>query len=222
MMRRSGRPLAVSALGLGLVVGLVVGAAPAWAAPSTQIVQGDVLRLVSVADWDAASRLLPGQPVQWDVTVSAEAPDPGTVTVGISASGDAALIVDALECAQEWQSSGCAGGAMSLKTDWAIPRDGVEVQLLDTADTEVTHLRFVIALAGDEVGSTQVRVHARGAGESAVIGPDGGGLATTGMPPSAPWFVAGGVILVGAGVASIAMHRRRLLTRAGVAREDES
>ncbi|WP_311244587.1 hypothetical protein [Microbacterium sp. WCS2018Hpa-23] len=222
MMRRTGRSLAVSALGLGLVVGVIVAAAPAWAAPSTQVVQGDVLRLVSVADWDAASRLLPGQPVQWDVTVSAEAPDPGTVTVGISASGDAALIVDALECAQEWQSNGCAGGAMSLKTDWAIPRDGVEVQLLETADTEVTHLRFVIALAGDEVGSTQVRVHARGAGESAVIGPDGGGLAVTGMPPMTPWFAAGGVILVGAGLASIAVRRRRMLARAAIAREGES
>lgn len=223
MMRRAGRPVVVSALGVGLVVvGLVVGATPAWAAPSTQVVQGDVLRLVSVADWDAASSLLPGQPVQWDVTVSAEAPDPGTVTVGISASGDAALVVDALECAEEWEASGCAGGAMPLKTGWAIPRDGLEVQLLETADSEVTHLRFVIALAGEELGSTQVRVHARGAGESAVIGPDGGGLATTGMPPTAPWFVTGGVVLVGAGLASIAVHRRRVLVRAAVAREGES
>ncbi|WP_431071172.1 hypothetical protein [Microbacterium phyllosphaerae] len=218
MTRRAGRPLVVSAL----VVGFVVAATPAWAAPSTQVVQGDVLRLVSVADWDAASSLLPGQPVQWDVTVSAEAPDPGTVTVGISASGDAALVVDALECAQGWDASGCAGGAVPLKTDWAIPRDGLEVQLLETADTEVAHLRFVIALAGDELGSTQVRVHARGAGESAVIGPDGGGLATTGIPPITPWFVAGGAVLVCAGLASIAVRRRRALARAGLVHEGGS
>lgn len=218
MMWRIGRPMAVSAL----VVGLLVAATPAWAAPSTQIVQGDVIRLVSVADWDAASSLLPGQPVQWDVTVSAEAPDPGTVTVGISASGDAVLVVDALECAVEWDASGCAEGAISLKTDWAIPRDGLEVQLLETADTEVTHLRFVIALAGEDLGSTQVRVHARGAGESAVIGPDGGGLATTGLPPITPWFVSGGVVLVGAGLASLAVHRRRRLAREAFAGGGES
>ncbi|MGJ0389097.1 hypothetical protein [Microbacterium sp. CGR1] len=219
MTWRTGRAVVVATL----VVGVVIAASPAWAAPSTQVVQGDVLRLVSVADWDAASSLLPGQPVQWDVTVSADAPDPGTVTVSISASGDAPLVVDALECAEAWDASGCAAGEVSLKEGWAVPRDGVEVQLLQTTDTEVTHLRFVIALAGDEPGSTQVRVHARGAGESAVIGPDGGGgLATTGLPPVIPWFVAGGVVLLGAGLASTVAHRRRMPAREAVVGEGES
>ncbi len=51
----------------------------AWAAPTTQVIQGSILRLVSVADWAAAGRLLPGQPVEWDIAVSADAPDPGVV-----------------------------------------------------------------------------------------------------------------------------------------------
>lgn len=200
-----------------IVAGVLVAAGPASAAPSTQVVQGEVLQLVSVADWDAASSLLPGQAVQWDVTVSAEAPDPGTVAVGISASGGAALRVDVLRCAQEWREGGCSGGADTLESGWSIALDGVEVPLVEMADTEVAHLRLVIALDGEDGGSTQVRVHARGAGESATIGPDGG-LATTGAAPFAPWVVGGGLALVATGAALSAV-RRRGATRPG---EDRS
>src|SRR5690349_25128393 len=92
----------IGALGVG---------GPAVAAPTTAVVQGQVLRLVSVADWDAAASLRPGEPVQWDVTVSADAPDPGTVSIGISARGDADLLVDAHVCMRAWEGSECPGGA---------------------------------------------------------------------------------------------------------------
>ena len=187
----------------------LLAAAPASAAPSTEVVQGQVLRLVSIADWDAASSLLPGQLVQWDVTVSADAADPGIVTVGVSADGAADLVVEVFGCASEWDESGCSDGATAVKSAWAIRRDGVEVPLLEMADTDVAHLRLVVALAGDDVGSTQMHVHARGAGESAVIGPDGG-LATTGMPPFAPWVIGTGVALAGTGAALSAVRRRRV------------
>lgn len=203
MSRRAACAAGVSAI----VIGMTVAAGPAWAAPSTQIVQGEVLRLVSVADWDAASSLLPGQPVQWDVTVSAEAPDPGTVAVGISASGGAALVMDVLRCAQEWDASGCPDGQVTLESGWSIPRDGVEMPLVEMADTDVAHLRLVIALDGADAGSTQVRVHARGAGESASIAPDGG-LATTGAAPLAPWAIGGALALVAGGAALSALRRR--------------
>lgn len=183
-------------------------ATPAWAAPSTEVVQGQVLRLVSVADWEAASSLLPGQRVQWDVTVSAEAADPGLVAVGVSADGAADLAVEVLRCESEWDESGCSDGATAVKSAWVIRRDGVEVPLLEMADTDVAHLRLVVTLAGDDNGSTQMHVHARGAGESAVIGPDGG-LATTGMAPLAPWVVGTGVVLVGTGAALSVVRRRR-------------
>ncbi|KQR47742.1 hypothetical protein ASF87_01905 [Microbacterium sp. Leaf161] len=213
MNRRAACATSASAV----VLGVLLAAGPAWAAPSTQVVQGDVLRLVSVADWDAASSLLPGQPVQWDVTVSAEAPDPGVVAVGVSASGDASLIVDAYRCELEWDETGCVGDVEELTTGWPIPRDGAEVALLEMADTEVAHLRLVISLAGDEAGSTQVRVHARGAGESAVIGPDGG-LATTGLSPLAPWTIGAAIAVGAVGTLLFVAGRRRVF----VEREDES
>ncbi|MFK4850459.1 hypothetical protein ACI3KT_02380 [Microbacterium sp. ZW T6_19] len=196
-----------------LLVGLVavgaLSAQPAWAASTTQVVQGQILRLVSVADWDAAGSLLPGEPVQWDVAVSADAPDPGTVTIGVSATGDAELVVDASLCMQPWAASGCPGGETVLRSDWSLPRDGAEVVLTRMADTETAHVRLSIALAaGDEGGRTDVLVHATGAGESVVIGEDGG-LATTGMPPVVFWVLGGGSVLLLFGCLLLLARRRR-------------
>lgn len=192
-----------------LVVFSALGATPAWAV-SAQVVQGEVLRLVSVADWEAASSLLPGQPVQWDVTVSADAPDPGVVSIGISATGDAPLVIDVSSCAEAWEVDGCPAGATALQTSWGIPRDGVEVPLTEMADSEIAHLRLSVALeASGETGSTDIRVHAQGAGESVVVGPGGGGLATTGMSPLVPWILGGGAGLVVIGMALLALRRRR-------------
>jgi len=164
---------------------------------------------VSVADWDAAGSLLPGEPVQWDVAVSADAPDPGTVTIGVSATGDAELVVDATLCMQPWAASGCPGGETVLRSDWSLPRDGAEVVLTRMADTETAHVRLSIALAaGDEGGRTDVLVHATGAGESVVIGEDGG-LATTGMPPVVFWVLGGGSVLLLFGCLLLLARRRR-------------
>ena len=197
------------AAALALVLASTLAATPAWAAPSTHVVQGDVLRLVSTADWDAASNLLPGAHVQWDVEVSADAPDPGTVSIGISATGGAPLVVDASLCMQQWEAGACPVGAVELRSAWDIPRDGVEVALAEVADTEVAHLRLVVSLAEEDgEGSTEVRVHAQGAGESVMVGPDGG-LATTGMSPVVPWILGGGVALLVLGVGLVVARRRR-------------
>lgn len=192
-----------------VAVGALLAPAAAWAAPTTQVIQGDVLRLVSVADWDAASSLLPGVPVRWDVEVSANAPDPGTVRIGVSAEGSARLILDVETCDQPWDAAGCAGGAADLRTDWSIPRDGAELPLTEIPDTATAHLRLTITLdPADGAGSTDIRVHAAGAGESAVVGPDGG-LATTGMSPAVPWAAVGGTVLVLAGAILTLMRFRR-------------
>lgn len=201
-MRRGPIVAALAVLGL-------LSAQPAWAAPTTQVVQGSVLRLVSVADWDAAGSLLPGDAVQWDVAVSADAPDPGTVTIGVSATGDAGLVVDARLCMDEWTVSGCPGGESVLRTDWDIPRDGEEITLTSMADTQTAHLRFSIALAaGDASGRTDVRLHASGVGETAVIGQDGG-LATTGMLPVVYWVLGGGAVAVVVGAVLVLRRRGR-------------
>ena len=191
-----------------IALALIATAAPAWAAPTTEVIQGQVLRLVSVADWDAAGTLLPGQPVQWDVAVSADAPDPGVVTIGVSATGDAPLLLDASLCEEDWQAGGCPGGEVVLRTGWNIPRDGGEVKLAEMTDTDVAHLRLSIAVSrGAAPGSTNVRVHASGEGETVVVGPDGG-LAITGMSSPVPWILTGGAVLA-SGAAVLVLARRR-------------
>lgn len=210
MVRRG----AVTAVGAFALVAASMMPTPAWAAPTTQVVQGDVIRLVSVADWEAAARLLPGEPVRWDVSVSADAPDPGTVALAVSAQGDAPLTVDVALCMSAWEATGCPGGATVLRTGWSIPRDGGEIPLTEFSDVEVAHLRLAITLGAEDAGGrTDIRVHAQGAGESAVIGP-GGGLATTGLPSIAPWTLGAGGLLVAIGTLLVLARRRRRDERA--------
>ena len=200
-MRRWGAGVVVLALLLG-------SAAPAWAAPTTEVIQGRILRLVSVADWDAAGSLLPGDEVRWDVAVSAEAPDPGIITIALSATGDAPLVLDVSICLREWQGSGCPGGAVAVRSGWQIPRDGGEVQLGEIADTDVAHVRLSIGLDEEEAaGSTTLRLHASGVGEDVTVGP-GGGLAATGPSSLPPWALAGGAALVVVGLLLGARRRR--------------
>ena len=205
MTRRAAATL-LAALAVG---GALLAPAAAWAASTTQVIQGDVLRLVSVADWDAASRLLPGEPVQWNVAVSADAPDPGDVRIALSARGDAPLVVDVSQCLSAWTETGCPGGATELRTAWSIPRDGAEIPLTEIADTQVAHVRLAIALdPADRGGRTEIRVHAHGAGESVVVSPDGG-LATTGMSPVVPGVLVAGVLITLLGAALVRSRRRR-------------
>lgn len=198
----------VVALALAGIVAGALAATPAWAAPTTEVIQGRVLRLVSVADWEAATRLLPGQPVRWDVAVSADAPDPGSITLGVSARGDAPLLLDVELCMREWQDAECPGGAETLESGWSVPRDGSEIVLADFAATDTAHLRLWVALAADEPGVTDVRVHASGVGDAVEVGPDGGLAATGGE--AMPWAIGAGVGLgaVALGVLAMRVSRR--------------
>lgn len=197
-------------LGAGVIVLFVLlgSAAPAWASPTTEVIQGRILRLVSVADWEAAGSLLPGQQVRWDVAVSAEAPDPGIVTIALSATGEAPLVLDVSICLRAWQGSACPGGAVIVRSAWQVPRDGGEVQLGEVADTDVAHVRLSIGLGeAAAAGSTSLRLHASGVGEDVIVGP-GGGLAATGPSPLPPWVLAGGAALVVVGLLLAARRRR--------------
>ncbi|MBS0024327.1 hypothetical protein [Microbacterium paraoxydans] len=199
--------LALAALPVGLAL---AAPAAAVAAPTTQVVQGQVLRLVSVADWEAAGDLRPDRPVQWDVQVSADAPDPGLVRLGVSATGTARLRLDVRLCPEPWRGDVCPAGAEALRTDWSVPRDGAEVPLTAIRDSETAHLRLTIALDPDDgSGSTEVRVLAHGAGESAAVG-SGGTLAVTGPAPWLPLALAGGgLLLIGGFVARGRRERDR-------------
>lgn len=185
-------------------------AAPAQAASTTEVIQGQVLRIVSVADWEAAASMAAGQPIRWDITVSADAPDPGRVTLGLSATGDARLIVDAALCLDEWQSDTCPSGVRVLREAWEIPRDGAEADLVRIADSDIAHVRVRVSLApGTQTGSTGIRFHAHGGSESAVVDPGGDGLATTGLSANVPWILGGGIALTLLGLLGMLLANRR-------------
>ncbi|MFK4760435.1 hypothetical protein ACI3KS_05815 [Microbacterium sp. ZW T5_45] len=193
---------------VGLVLVCLLPAQPASAATTTQIVQGDIIRLVSIADWDAAASLLPGDAVQWDVEVSAQAPDPGTVTIGLSATGSTELLVDAAVCMRPWTADGCPGGERDLRSGWSIPRDGTEIAIVQMADTETAHVRLSVALGENGGGGrTDIRIHASGVGDQVSVGQDEE-LAATGM--SAWWFgtLGGGAVLLAIGVVLVTARRR--------------
>lgn len=193
---------------------LCVGTTTAWAAPTTEIVQGQYLRIVSVADWQAATDLAPGETLQWDVTISADAPEPGTVSIGVSASGDAALVLDATVCMREWIGGDCPGGASELRAAWDLPRDDAVSHLTDIADTETAHLRLRMSLASGTVASdglTTVRVHATGEQESIATGTDTSDpLPPTGISDAMPILIAAGSLLLVLGaVLTYSAHRRQ-------------
>ena len=208
--RAHGRRLRGAAVA-GVVALGMLGASPAWAAPSTQVVQGQYLRIVSVADWQAAENLYPGQTLPWDLTVSADAPEPGTMTLSLSATGGTPLTVDVLLCAQEWGPAGCTGGTSVLQAAWEVPRDGVLTALTELADTDVAHLRLNVALtSGAVVGATptELRLHAVGMGETVVIGPDDP-LPPTGLPEQIPLALAGAAtVLLFSGLLMLLRRRR--------------
>lgn len=203
-----GRNLVAMSAILGLVSGCS-GSMLASAAVTTNVIQGQVLRLESVADWDAASTLTPGEPVQWTVAVSANAPDPAKVRIFLSAAGDAPLTVDVALCPREWDADGCSDGATPVKTAWDVPRDGVFTPLTTISTSEVAHLRLSIALASASSASTDITVLAQTAQESVEVSPDGG-LAMTGISQSTPWVIGSAAVLLASfGAMLLGSARRR-------------
>lgn len=183
------------AVALG-VLGAFVLPAPASAAPETDVIQGEYVRLVSVADWDRAAEMVPGESMRWDLEISADAPEPGTLAVAMSAAGETPLVVDAALCLDEWQGEACPSGAEDLRTAWEIPRDGEQITLEELDATDVAHLRLQVRVGDDSAGdTTEMRVYAIGAGEQVGTGP---GLSPTDGWSVAPWLLAGGaMVLVG-------------------------
>jgi len=198
-----------------LLTGLlaVLTAAPAQAAVVTDTVQGRYVRIVSSADWSAAAAMTVGTAVRWDLTVSAHAPDPGSVRVSVSASGAAPLAIDVRTCAEPWRGSGCPSGERTLRSDWVVPRGGQPVEIEAMSADAVAHLRLDVRVDGEAQrgASTQIRVHADGFGDAVQIGPGAEApLPATGGAVPVPVIVVGGVLItVAAAMLVVAARRRR-------------
>ncbi|MDR2322242.1 MAG: LPXTG cell wall anchor domain-containing protein [Microbacterium sp.] len=190
----------------------VLTAAPAQAAVVTETVQGRYVQIVSSADWSDAAAMSDGRSVRWDLTVSAHAPDPGSVRVSVSASGAAPLSVDVRTCAESWQDSGCPSGERTLRAGWVVPRGGQPVEVEAISADDVAHLRLDVRVGDDarQGSSTQIRVHADGFGDAVQIGPGAEhALPATGGAVPVLVIVVGGVLVLAAAVILVVGARRR-------------
>ncbi|WP_119696809.1 hypothetical protein [Microbacterium halotolerans] len=198
-----------AAAAAGGILSVLAFGAPAAAEPTVEVLQGKYVRLVSVADWDQAIGMVPGEPVRWDIEISADAPEPGTLTIAMSATGETPLVVDAASCGVPWQGGDCPSGAVHLRTGWELPREDESAVLDEVDSAEVTHLRLLVAVAsGADADATRLRVQVVGAGEE-IDAWSGDPLPPTGPPAVVPWILAGGSLLLAGGAALLIARARR-------------
>ncbi len=196
------------ALALAGVVVLAL-ALPASAA-GAEVVRGKYLTLESIPD-PRMTMMGPGETVHWQVGVSVEAPDPGTVSIGLSATGDPSmeLTAAATACSVRWDEGKCAGKSWQLPDLDPIPIDGVERELLTMPSDQERWVMLAVTMRpsadpapGDGVSAL---LHASGQGDSVAVGP--GGLARTGGPSTIwPVLLALGAITMGL---ALTLRRKR-------------
>ncbi|MGW9168089.1 hypothetical protein [Agromyces sp. NPDC055658] len=223
---RRGTATGASALGLGLVavsIGTAVfgSAAPARAGVGVTadetVVQGEVIRLVSVGDAQAMASMAPGETVVWEVGVSAQAPERGTIAVTLSGTGSPSLglVGDVAWCAERWTAAGC-GAPTTVADGLELPVDGQRLPLLTMSSDDERWLRFEVRMApsaGPPAGLATLVVRATGSGDEASIGPPGSGahdgLAGTGTVAAPVIAVVAALALGGAALLAGSRRRRR-------------
>ncbi|MDL9978992.1 hypothetical protein [Microbacterium candidum] len=186
--------------GILLAAALVAVAPAARAATVTTVVQGSVIRLVSTLDPTAATTMLPGVPVDWDIEVSASLAD-GVIDVALGGTATPdAFALTARECATAWTDTGCATGERMLGTAVA----GEPLPLGRQSSAAQRWYRIEVVLARWVPGATAtLEFRASGVGATAPAGTlpaTGGGIA----PLFVPALVAIGSGLLIAGIARAA------------------
>lgn len=210
--RRRARTGAGAGLALLLAAGasLTAPAPMAHAASDERVVQGNVIRLVSI-DSAQMSALVPGTSAVWQVGVMADAETPGTITVQLSSTGDAVLELryDVQACAVRWVDDACAA-ASTVVVEQPVPLDGVGRDILSMPSDEQRWLRILATRpenADPEAsGAVDITVRATGLGDDVSTSP-GGSLPVTGT--SVPWLLAALAVLLLAAGAGVALHARR-------------
>ncbi|MGX9347316.1 hypothetical protein [Microbacterium sp. KNMS] len=198
------------ALCLAAVVAAVALPTAAVAAPTTRVIEGEHIRIESTADWERMARLAPGESVAWTLAISVDAPDPGTLDIGVRGTGGLDLVADIATCGVAWQGAECPEGAEVLRADWALPLDGATDWLRSSGTEDPVFVRLDVSLAPSAVESAEaeVSVHVRAAGDEVFVDQDDErDLSPTGGS-AAPLLLAAGAVLVGGGVAALARGRR--------------
>jgi hypothetical protein len=202
---------------------IVLGPAPdvAQAADVETVVSSEYLQLTSISDPDQTSSLIRAVPVTWQVGVRATAPEPGTVHLGLAASGlmvdpgDFTISVQA--CSARWVSGVCPGSSSTWlpTTDLAVAVAAPtafgarEVGSMSTSVQRWLLMDVTMTATAPVPGDgASVRLQAWGVGDPLSTGP--GRLASTGTDSGAvlvPGLLAFLAIGFGLGVAALARRR---------------
>lgn len=195
---------------LAAIVAAVALPAPASAAPTTRVIEGEHIRIESTADWERMARLQPGESVAWTLGITVDAPDPGALDIGVRGAGALDLVADIAACDVAWQGAECPGAREVLRTDWPLPLDGETEWLRSSGSEEPVFVRLDVALAPSATASarSEVSVHVRAAGDDVLVERDDRELSPTGGS-SAPLLLAAGAVLLGGGAAALARGRGR-------------
>lgn len=205
-----------AALALALGAAIALGSAlPASAAPVSEVIEGEHLRLVSTGDPVQMRDLVPGVAAVWLVSVSADAPEPGIIDISLTGSGELPLTVDARSCAAAWEASVCTVDEAELALGLLAPLDGTSAPLLRVPADRESHLRLEVALAPDVAAptdaTTRLLLRADGWGDTVEAPPPGeGALPPTGTSLSGIALLTIGAVIVGVAGSRLALFRREV------------
>lgn len=163
---------------------------------STSVARGTYLTLTSIGDAEAMSNMQPNVPVLWQIGVSADAPEPGTVSLSLEASGDSSLglSLEIRSCSVQWVGGVCDGAERSIQPRLEAPLNS-GLQLLESMPASEQRWMLVSAMVppGGE-GEVSLAVRAQGDSDSIAVGPGTvGTIARTGAASAPPMLLLGGV-----------------------------
>lgn len=186
-----------------------MGAVPAQAQPQQEVIQGEYLQLISVVDPEEMVNMMPGDEVRWEVTVSAQAPEPGVIELGLSAAGNLALEVKIENCEVAWQQGVCPTDSAMLHSTQLVDLTGTQEALM--AVDAVSQAQLLITVEMPEGftyqadASTEVKLHAHGFGEKIDAG-----LLSPAKPLPNTGLALGGATLMAIGAAALGITGARL------------
>jgi signal peptidase len=174
------------------------------------------LKIFSIGDHQAMAQMVPGEPVQWQVGVTADKTVPGEVRIDLSGSGneELGLIAAIRSCDQRWTEGHCGGQIVQIQGTEPVYVDGTRRPLTAMTTVEERWLLFdlwipegISTARADEPARLQVNAFGAGVNVAASPGPVGT-LPPTGASPFPSLFAATGAILLGIGMAGAAKKCR--------------
>lgn len=214
---RAGGPLIVVALLSGLTAAVLVPPGQARAETTENVIRGRSFTLISIGDQERMTHMVPDDPVPWQVGVTAQARQPGTVTISLAALGALALNPNGLQvmvavCAKRWVQSACPSG----EQEQVLPRGpaaALTTHPVTISSMRADQQRWVLITASlltntIAVGSADLVVTAVGFGDRASAGGNVGPLPRTGPELRTPILAGVSALIAGLLITRIARRRR--------------